>query len=230
MCRNMRNRTSRNIWNQPDYIVLLGAVCLLALAACGDRAKGKGGGEADSLSVAAVSASAASVDEGKYTQEYITRRIDSVYQYCQRFWANERRGMKAPDQLFCSSRYLQLDAEAMRLSETKGIPYVDGDHWAVGQDLAPDWRYRLSRVYDVTDSTAMVELRIHNFSDEQVELRLLFERGDWYVDNFYFYYMDSDRDEAGNEIPGTMSRRQLDEVADIHRFIREYGEETASNE
>ena len=40
------------------------------------------------------------------------------------------------------------------------------------------------------DSVAWADITIHNFGDSRVKLRLLYERGDWFVDDFYFYYKD----------------------------------------
>ena len=42
----------------------------------------------------------------------------------------------------------------------------------------------MTKVYNVTDSTALVDLTIHNFGDMETTIALLFERDDWYVDDF----------------------------------------------
>jgi hypothetical protein len=42
----------------------------------------------------------------------------------------------------------------------------------------------VANVYNITDSTALVDLVIHNFSDNETTIALRFERGDWYVDDF----------------------------------------------
>lgn len=42
----------------------------------------------------------------------------------------------------------------------------------------------MAKVYNITDSTALVDLVIHNFSDNETTIALRFERGDWYVDDF----------------------------------------------
>jgi hypothetical protein len=36
----------------------------------------------------------------------------------------------------------------------------------------------------MTDSTALVDLAIHNFSDTETTIALRFERDDWYIDDF----------------------------------------------
>lgn len=42
----------------------------------------------------------------------------------------------------------------------------------------------------VNDSIATIELEIHNFSDQKVVLDLLYERGDWFVDDFHNFYQE----------------------------------------
>lgn len=135
-------------------------------------------------------------DSLRHTAEYIAQRIDTIYKY-----KSNRR--------FCSRRYLELDAEASKLSEEMGYIYIDSDHWIVGQDTDPNWRYYLKSILSMNDSIASVEMMVHNFNDHKVILNLLYERGDWYVDDFHTFY----------EEDGEM--QVLSEQEEIRRFIRE---------
>ena len=67
--------------------------------------------------------------------------------------------------------------------ETGDILY-DYDYWVCGQDISDDWSYKVSKVYQVTDSTALVDMIIHNFSDTENTIALRFEHDDWYIDDF----------------------------------------------
>ena len=43
---------------------------------------------------------------------------------------------------------------------------------------------RVTKVYEITDSTALVDLMIHNFDDIETTIALRFEHDDWYIDDF----------------------------------------------
>ena len=78
----------------------------------------------------------------------------------------------------------------LQLSDELDELYIDSDHWIVGQDIDPQWHYRVEKIVAVSDSIATVELVVHNFSDQKVVLDLLYERGDWYVDDFHNFYQE----------------------------------------
>ena len=170
---------------------------LLVMAACGNQSQAA---QEDADSVAAESITRGdtllNTDSLRHTAEYLTQRIDTIYKYK----SNKR---------FCTKRYLALDKEASSLSEEMGYIYIDSDHWIAGQDIDPKWRYRLKKILTLNDSIASVEMQIHNFTDQKVILDLLYERGDWYVDDFRTFY-----DEDGQT-------RELSETEEIRRFIRE---------
>ena len=119
----------------------------------------------------------ANIDSLRHTKDYINQRIDTIYKY-------------KSDKLFCSESYRALEAEAVKLSEERDEIYFDGDHWINGQDIDPKWSYKVKKIELEGDSVAWADITIHNFSDSRVKLRLLYERSDWFVDDFYFYYKD----------------------------------------
>ena len=172
------------------------AAAVLSLTGCGSKQKNDAPN---------VSPKTSTVTD-KLSQEYIVQRIDTIYQL-------------KNDSLCCSKSYLTLDSMARSISERDGTVYLDADHWVVGQDIDPEWRCELVSVNNITDHTANVTLNVHNFTDEEVILDLVFERDDWYVDNFYFYYEGSDYDEDGNPIPGTEGIKELNEVKAIQKYI-----------
>lgn len=181
-----------------QFFICLMAVTVLSLTGCGNKQK-------DDNSYVKPKTGVVS---DKLSQEYIVQRIDTIYKL-------------KNDSLCCSQRYLSLDSMANSISERDGTVYLDADHWIVGQDVDPEWRYELVSVNNITDHTANVTLNVHNFTDEEVILDLVFERDDWYVDNFYFYYERSDYDEDGNPIPGTEGIKELNEVKAIQKYIED---------
>ena len=127
----------------------------------------------------------------KHTEAYIRERIDTIYATVGKPFidseGNEKVYIENPfnrDSAYCTERYYALMKEAARLcDETDDILY-DYDYWVCGQDYSDDWSCTVARVYDITDSTAMADLNIHNFSDIETTIALRFERDDWYIDDF----------------------------------------------
>lgn len=116
----------------------------------------------------------------KHTEAYIRQRIDTIYKGVGQA-AYEYEGR---DSTYCSQRYYTLMQQAGQLcTQTDDILY-DYDHWICGQDWSDDWSYSVSRVYEITDTTALVDLNIHNFGDHTTTIALRFERDDWYIDDF----------------------------------------------
>ena len=206
-----------------NYIVFSLLQMSLALAACGDNAKGGAVGAADSTQVAATSAVA---DDERHTEAYIKQRIESIYShfgYSETSRGPEGEGMPAVnyDSLYCSTRYLKLLEEAKAISRREGTICIDADHWIVGQDVDKEWRYELKEVRNITASTAQVELMVHNFSDNKVVLDLFFEHGEWYVDNFRQYYDESSLDGEEEEVlPSSEVLKEISEVDELCEYVR----------
>ena len=127
----------------------------------------------------------------KHSEEYIRQRIDTIYKTVgKRTYdsnGNEVSYIRNPfnrDSAYCSQRYYALMQEALEICDKNDEPLYDYDHWVCGQDWSDDWSYKVARVYELTDSTALVDLSIHNFDDTQTTIALRFERYDWYIDDF----------------------------------------------
>jgi len=148
---------------------------LLILAACG----GKNQQQSESGSV------------NKQTEEYIRQRIDTIYKTVGKSVV-DAEGNRVDyisnnfnrDSAYCSQRYYALMQQALKVCEKMDEVLYDYDHWVCGQDFSEDWSYQVKKVYQVTDSTALVDLAIHNFNDMETTIALRFERDDWYIDDF----------------------------------------------
>lgn len=156
------------------------------MLSCGNRA-GKTVGDMDSLTVDAVAE--AVVD--KHSEAYIRQRIDSIYQTVGETVV-DGEGNKVDyihnpfnrDSAYCSQRYYALMREAKRISDETGDLLYNYDYWVCGQDFSDDWSCKVAKVYEMTDTSALVVLAIHNFSDIETTIALRFERDDWYIDDF----------------------------------------------
>ncbi len=165
---------------------ILFAIVAAVLAACGGK-DGKTDGGADSTDVETFDG--ANVD--KHSEKYIRERIDSIYKYVGKS-TYDAEGNRVDyiqnsfnrDSAYCSQRYYALMQEALRVCDETGDILYDYDHWVCGQDYSDDWSCTVTRVYNVTDSTALVDLAINNFGDMETTIALRFERDDWYVDDF----------------------------------------------
>lgn len=168
--------------------ILFLVVAMVLAAGCGSKT-GKAAGDNDSLTVDVDSL--ADIEAYRHTDEYIRQRIDTIYQYVGKLAYDEEedRTNYNPsginfDSVYCSQRYYSLMTEASMFCEETGDILYDYDHWVCGQDISDNWSYKVAKVYSITDSTALVDMIIHNFNDNETTIALLYERGDWYVDDF----------------------------------------------
>ena len=115
----------------------------------------------------------------KHTGPYIRQRISTIYQDV----ATPAGYSYNRDSAYCSQRYYALMTEAGQLCDEAEEMLYDYDHWIDGQDSSDDWSCSVGRVYEITDTTALVDLNIHNFGDHTTTIALRFERDDWYIDD-----------------------------------------------
>lgn len=204
-----------------NYIIFSLFLMSFGLVGCGNKTKGGAADSADSVEVASTSAVA---DDERHTEAYIKERIASIYShfgYSENSRGPEAEGMPAVnyDSLYCSSRYLALLAEATAISRREGTVCIDANHWIVGQDVDKKWSYKLKDIRNITDSTAQVELLVNNFGPQKVVIDLLFEYGEWYVDNFRQTYDASSLEGEEGEV--FLSSEVLKEISEVDE-LREY--------
>ena len=127
----------------------------------------------------------------KHSKAYICQRIDTIYKGVGKSTydseGNEVSYIRNPfnrDSAYCSQRYYALMQEALQICDETGDILYDYDYWVCGQDFSDDWSCKVSKIYEITDSTALVDLSIHNFDDTETTIALRFERYDWYIDDF----------------------------------------------
>ena len=156
------------------------------LLSCGSKTN-KAVGDTDSFAIDSV----ADAGLNKHSDAYIRQRIDTIYKTVGKT-TYDSEGNRVDyihnafnyDSAYCSQRYYALMQEALQLCNETGEILYDYDHWICGQDWSDDWSCKVAKVYDITDSTALADLYIHNFSDTETTIALRFERDDWYIDDF----------------------------------------------
>ena len=184
------------------------------MIACGSKTE-KTVSVTDSLAVDSINGSV--VD--KHSEAYIRQRIDTIYKFVGKiaYDADGNRDYNCSpfnlDSAYCSERYYALMQEASAICDETGDILYDYDYWVCGQDISDDWSYKVTKVYQVTDSTAHVDMIIHNFSDTENTIALRFERDDWYIDDF-------------SPIPADAPTRSLsddgnDDKASLRRVIKQ---------
>ena len=167
-----------------NKIFILSLVATLFVA-CGSKT-GKAVSDADSLAVDSINSSVVDM----HSEAYIRQRIDTIYKFVGKitYDADGNRNYNySPfnlDSAYCSQRYYALMQRALAICDKTGDILYDYDYWVCGQDISDDWSYKVAKVYNVTDSTALVDMIIHNFSDQENTIALRFERDDWYIDDF----------------------------------------------
>ena len=129
----------------------------------------------------------------RHSESYIKLRIDSIYSRFNNPTYNEN-GKRIIDyrynydSAFCSSHYKKLMSKAIELMDDEEDIILEHDHWTNSQD-PEDFTYKINKIEKTTDSTAIVVLNARNWGDDYlVTLRLLYEREDWFVDDFITKY------------------------------------------
>lgn len=170
----------------------------LTLVSCGSKTNSGNWASADSTQ--------STTTGDKHSAEYIIQRLESIYQ-------------SRVDSICCSRHYLDIYAQAQEIGKREGTIFMEADHWTQSQDAPEDWSYSVESVDQITDTTAQATVIIHSFDDQKVMLDLVFERENWYVDNFRSLYEGADYDSGGNKIPGSEGIKEYDELKSLMEFI-----------
>ena len=189
---------------------ILMAMIAVVVTACGSRTNKETGADG----------SIVTPDEEKLSEEYIRQRFESIYS-CYDNPQYDESGLRVMesrgnfDSAYCSSSYKELLAQAEALAGEDDI-VLDYDHWTNSQD-DNNFTCKVGNVSLLTDSTAVVEMDAQNFAEPYtITLALLFERGDWYVDNF----LSTDGSKGEKEYLQEYIQQTVTET--IRRFYEDY--------
>lgn len=120
--------------------------------------------------------------------ELIANRVSSIYEAVATAYPEIRDITPSTDSLdlaYCSSQWQTLVAMVnAKDAEEMGVDhFFDSDYWIMGQDWG---KISVSdiKVSLKDDNHADVNLILHNLSDTKLKLEMVFERGEWLIDNF----------------------------------------------
>ena len=130
----------------------------------------------------------------KKTEKYLIQRVSNIYKdVCNQYNAAQdspnlydKLSKMNFDSLYCSEEWNDLVSKVNKYDEEHnpdGIGFFDFDYWIMGQDFQ-DMSFHDVKVISMNDNEATVSLTLVNFSDIKLKLSMVYERGDWYIDNF----------------------------------------------
>ena len=140
-------------------------------------------------------AACASDKADKHSEAYLSERITAIYDdvfgvYNENNTANglaviEQRNFEKD---YCSADFnavlKQVEDYDKAHAEEDDLGYYESDYWIQGQDWQ-DLAMKIESISELTEKSAKVRIVITNFGEETlVELPMVYERGDWYIDNF----------------------------------------------
>lgn len=109
----------------------------------------------------------------------VTRRVEYIYQHVGKMTEAEM------DKRFCTKQYLKLNKRFQKKCRKQGEVIRDYDHWLMGQEYDKDFRITIDSVSIPGElKFAIVKLTVHNFEDQRVTLQVLYERGNWFINDF----------------------------------------------
>ena len=162
-------------------LTILALMCCMTLASCN-------GANVDKQQV--TQQATQQVTQDKLSEQYIRQRLTDIYAEAFR---DKEHDLLALDAKFMSQEYNQLQNRALAIAEKNDDMVIDSDHWVQGQD----WTYPtmdIKRIDNITNTTAtahvIITTHMPGCDSQQTELTLplVYERGDWFIDNMQQYY------------------------------------------
>lgn len=164
------------------------AIALMVIG-CG---KNGADGTADSQGSSEAKKNAAVSEADRQSDEYIISRVQSIYDdiFAEYNKAAEDESMpsSSPDEKYCSddwNKALQEVSDYDQQNHPDDIGFFEADYWVMGQDFG-DLSVNNIQVLEHDGNKAKVQFDLHNDGEIiPVRLDLQFERGDWFIDDFY---------------------------------------------
>ena len=133
------------------------------------------------------------------SDEYIISRVQSIYDDVfadyNKAAEDESIPQNSPDEKYCSddwNKALLQVAEYDQQNNPDEIGFFDGDYWVMGQDFS-DLSISDIQVVKKEGTKAKVELNLHNMGHvAPIRIDLSYERGDWFIDDFFEVEHDFD--------------------------------------
>ncbi len=163
-------------------VLLLLCASTLCLSACGNKS--------DKALQDNSTATENSADMNKMTKEYVKQRVEAIYADVFAAYIAANKDGTIPkqnfDKKYCSKAWNNTVAAIAKkdAQHPDDMPFFESDYWVRGQDFSSELAINDVKVVELNGKTAIVEFSLHNFSDNLEEITLVFESGDWYIENF----------------------------------------------
>ena len=160
----------------------------ITMVSCGNKTGQAGGADSTVTDSTAADSVVTAAGDNKHTPDYVRQRVDSIYSpYKNPKYDKVGMRLMKPrgnfDDMYCSTRYKVLLAKAEAMTGDDDI-LLDYDHWTNSQD-DNNFTCEVGKISNMTDSTAVVQVKAKNGGKGyDILLSLIFERDDWYVDDF----------------------------------------------
>ncbi len=177
-------------------LVIATAVILpLTLVACSKSESKSVSNHSDSnhTPIAASQTKANTPDKGKKkTEKYLVGRVTQIYQdVCDSYNAVNDDLSKLSeldlDDKYCSAEWLDLLKKIVAYDNKYhegDMGFFDFDYWVMGQDF-DNLSVHDVKVISMNDNEAVVGLTLVNMGEDiKLKLCMVYERDDWYIDNF----------------------------------------------
>lgn len=119
----------------------------------------------------------------KLTEEMITKRVEEIYNA----YINSDEDERTLDETYCSDEWQDIveDVENNDLRNHQGeVGFFDWNYWTQAQDSG-NMSVSNLKVTELTVDSATVEMILHNLGTKTpMQLRLIFEDGEWVIDDF----------------------------------------------
>ena len=135
-------------------------------------------------------------DDAAQTAAQVKQRVEAIYKEAYAAYTNNDEDAPFPDlnSQFCSQDWNATVNAVLEIDKKNPdeMGFFDADYWVMGQDAADKIHIKDVKVVDVSNTKATVEMTIANFEPVSATLEMVFERGNWYIDNFIDRSMDID--------------------------------------
>lgn len=119
----------------------------------------------------------------KLTEEMITKRVKEIYNA----YINSDEDERTLDETYCSDEWQDIveDVENNDLRNHQGeVGFFDWNYWTQAQDSG-NMSVSNLKVTELTVDSATVKMILHNLGTKTpMQLRLIFEDGEWVIDDF----------------------------------------------
>ncbi len=172
--------------------MMMMALALLVIG-CGKNAKEADGNANEKLETGTETKAAPTASNtDRKSDEYIISRVLSIYAdvFAEYNKAAEDESVPphSPDEKYCSDDWNKALLEVTEYDQQNNpddIGFFDADYWVMGQDFG-DLSVSDVEILEHKGNEAKVKFNLHNFGQvSPIQLDLRFERGDWFIDDFY---------------------------------------------